>query len=230
MHPFVHEGRSRFAARASKPPMTSLALFAAADPEYPLPDVALLRGYASNLSMYTTLLSLLSAAPLRSMQTPHGPMSVDTTNCGAYGWTSDARGYRYVARDPLSGAPWPAIPPDWYRLAQRAAEHAGFGEFEPDSCLINRYRVGAKMGSHQDRDELDFVHPIVSMSFGIPARFFIKPAAAGSKAINIVLTDGDVLVWGRSARLLHHGIRPLAAGVHPLLGPTRINFTLRKAG
>jgi DNA oxidative demethylase len=209
--------------------MTSLALFATAEPEYPMADVALLRGYASTLHMHNTLPSLLAVSPFRTMQTPRGPMSVDTSNCGAFGWTSDARGYRYADRDPLSGAPWPAIPSDWYQLAQRAAKQAGFGAFAPDSCLINRYRVGTKMGSHQDRDEHDFAHPIVSMSFGITARFFIKPAVLGSKATTITLNDGDVLVWGRSARLLHHGIRPLAPAVHPLLGPTRINFTLRKS-
>ena len=95
--------------------MTSLALFATAEPEYPMQDVTLLRSYAATLNMHDTLMSLLAIAPLRTMQTPRGPMSVDISNCGAFGWTSDVRGYRYVARDPLSGEPWPAIPPDWYQ-------------------------------------------------------------------------------------------------------------------
>ena len=37
-------------------------------------------------------------APLRHMVTPGGrKMSVAMTSCGAAGWLSDARGYRYVA-------------------------------------------------------------------------------------------------------------------------------------
>lgn len=36
--------------------------------------------------------------------------------------------------------------------------------------------------------------------------------------------------WGGEDRLRFHGILPVKAAVHPLLGARRINFTLRKAG
>ena len=39
----------------------------------------------------------------------------------------------------------------------------------------------------------------------------------------------DVVAWGGPARLYFHGILPLKAGVHPVLGPVRINLTFRKA-
>src|SRR5579863_3736524 len=45
-----------------------------------------------------------AAAPFRHLVTPGGfRMSVAMTNCGSLGWVSDRRGYRYDARDPLSG-------------------------------------------------------------------------------------------------------------------------------
>ena len=38
------------------------------------------------------------------------------------------------------------------------------------------------------------------------------------------------MVWGGVDRLRFHGVLPLKEGVHPVMGPQRINFTLRKAG
>ena len=44
--------------------------------------------------------------------TPNGrPMSVEMTNLGPLGWITDAGGYRYESRHPITGAPWPSIPP-----------------------------------------------------------------------------------------------------------------------
>jgi alkylated DNA repair protein (DNA oxidative demethylase) len=40
---------------------------------------------------------------------------------------------------------------------------------------------------------------------------------------------GDVMVWGGPARLAFHGVQPLAAGSHALLGARRINLTFRRA-
>ncbi|WP_217492642.1 alpha-ketoglutarate-dependent dioxygenase AlkB, partial [Vibrio cholerae] len=73
------------------------------------PQSVVLRGYA--LARAETLLAGVDAvtaeAPFRQMQTPGGyTMSVALTNCGSLGWTSDAHGYRYTRRDPLSGRPW----------------------------------------------------------------------------------------------------------------------------
>ncbi len=75
------------------------------------------------------------------------------TNCGAAGWVTDRRGYRYDAIDPESRRPWPAIPATFDELARRAAEAAGFAGFAPDACLINRYEPGARLSLHQDKDQ-----------------------------------------------------------------------------
>ena len=105
-----------------------------------------------------------SQARWRRMITPGGlTMSVALTNCGALGWTSDARGYRYSPLDPVSGRPWPALPDAFARLARAAAQAGGFDAFAPDACLVNRYQPGARLSLHQDRNERDFSQPIVAV-------------------------------------------------------------------
>ncbi len=180
--------------------------------------------------MIDAIETITAGAPFRQMSTPGGKlMSVAMSNCGAHGWITDRRGYRYSATDPLTGAPWPAIPPAWAALAAQAAEQGGFPGFAPDACLINRYIPGAKMTLHQDRDEADVSAPIVSVSLGLPAMFLWGGAARTDKPARLPLHSGDVLVWGGAARLNFHGILPVKPGLHPRLGAARLNLTFRKA-
>ncbi|EJN08205.1 DNA oxidative demethylase AlkB [Herbaspirillum sp. YR522] len=174
--------------------------------------------------------TVLAQAPLRQMVTPGGfTMSVEMSNCGELGWVTDRRGYRYQHQDPLSSQPWPAMPPLLATLAAHAAQVAGFPGFVPDACLINRYQAGARMSLHQDKDEHDMTQPIVSVSLGLPATFLFGGAQRSDRAQRLRLESGDVVVWGGPARLLFHGVAPLAAGEHALTGPYRYNLTLRRA-
>src|SRR6202049_2246418 len=122
------------------------------------PGATILRNFA--ISEETEILSglsdVVSKAPFRHMVTPGGfRMSVAITNCGSLGWVTDRTGYRYDAIDPDSGKNWPSMPASFLRLANDAAAEAGFPEFVPDACLINRYEAGAKLSLHQDKDERD---------------------------------------------------------------------------
>jgi alkylated DNA repair protein (DNA oxidative demethylase) len=156
-------------------------------------------------------------------------MSVSMTSCGAAGWVSDRCGYRYDAIDPDSGKPWPAMPEVFRELAALAAAQAGFSEFDPDVCLINRYVPGARLTLHQDRDERDGRAPIVSVSLGLPAVFQFGGPKRSDPTRRIPLVHGDVAVWGGPARFFHHGVLPLKPGCHPLTGEQRINLTFRRA-
>lgn len=174
---------------------------------------------------------IVEQAPWRQMLTPGGlRMSVAMSNCGALGWVSDAAGYRYQALDPLSGRPWPAMPALFRQLAAEAAAQAGFADFVPDAGLINRYAPGSRLTLHQDKDERDFSQPIVSVSLGLPAVFKFGGVRRADPCQRVVLTHGDVVVWGGPDRLAHHGVLPVKAGEHPELGACRLNLTLRKAG
>ena len=192
----------------------------------------LLHGYATadQTALLAELQEVIAQAPLRHMVTPSGArMSVAMTNCGSLGWVTDRKGYRYDDADPESGKPWPRMPASFLRLAVSAAAHAGFDGFVPDACLVNRYEAGTKLSLHQDKDERDFAQPIVSVSLGVAAVFLFGGAKRADKPLRVPLEHGDVVVWGGPARLRYHGVMPLKAGEHPLLGGQRINLTLRKA-
>jgi alkylated DNA repair protein (DNA oxidative demethylase) len=164
------------------------------------------------------------------MLTPGGhQMSVAMTNCGNAGWVTDRTGYRYDGVDPESGQPWPAMPAVLRELAGDAAAAGGFEDFSPDACLINRYQPGARMSLHQDKDELDFAAPIVSVSLGLPAIFLFGGLKRSDKQARFRLVHGDIVVWGGASRLFFHGVAPLADGEHAVLGRQRINLTFRKA-
>jgi alkylated DNA repair protein (DNA oxidative demethylase) len=170
------------------------------------------------------------AAPFRHMVTPGGfSMSVAMTNCGSFGWVTDRRGYRYEKSDPVSGKMWPAMPDRFMTLAVSAAKQAGFPDFVPNACLINRYEPGAKMSLHQDKDEKDFSNPIVSVSLGLPATFQFGGLDRKDAVRKYLLNHGDVVVWGGPSRLFYHGIMPLKEGVHESAGRARFNLTFRRA-
>jgi alkylated DNA repair protein (DNA oxidative demethylase) len=202
-------------------------------PAEPLGDGAMwLHGFASAEApeLLEALRKVIAIAPLRHMVTPGGyRMSVGMTNCGQAGWVSDPSGYRYDPSDPETGVRWPPIPAVFERLAKGAAGAAGFPEFAPDVCLINRYEPGAKLSLHQDKDERDFSAPIVSVSLGLPAVFLWGGLRRSDRPRRMRLESGDVVVWGGPARLVYHGVAPLADGEDPLTGRCRINLTFRTA-
>ncbi len=192
----------------------------------------LLRGFAQpfEADLIAGVSGIVEQAPFRRMLTPGGhQMSVAMTNCGSAGWVTDRAGYRYDGVDPESRKAWPEMPPSFRALAGQAAAAAGFDGFAPDACLINRYQPGARMSLHQDKDETDFGAPIVSVSLGLPAIFLFGGLQRGDKPRRFRLEHGDIVVWGGPARLVFHGVAPLADGEHALLGRQRINLTFRKA-
>ncbi|WP_407147464.1 DNA oxidative demethylase AlkB [Bradyrhizobium sp. ORS 86] len=190
-----------------------------------------LRGFARpfEAALIPALGDIVKQAPFRHLITPGGHrMSVAMTNCGSLGWVSDSSGYRCDGIDPNSGAPWPPMPSVLCRLAAGAATEGGYAGFTAEACLINRYVSGAKLSLHQDKDELDFAAPIVSVSLGLPAIFLFGGLKRSDPTRRYRLEHGDVVVWGGPSRLAFHGVAPLADGEHGLLGRQRINLTFRK--
>ena len=196
-------------------------------------DVVLLKGFVLpiEIKLLADLASVITASPFRHMVTPGGfTMSVAMTNCGELGWVTDKKGYRYDALDSLAAKPWPEMPASFMALAHETAMQAGYVDFKPDACLINRYQIGARMSLHQDKDERDFNQPIVSVSLGVPAVFQLGGFKRSDKTANVTLYHGDVVVWGGESRLRYHGVLPLKTSYHPAFGEHRINLTFRKAG
>lgn len=186
-----------------------------------------LRSYLTAQDQDDLLLDLrqvVAAAPLFSPVTPSGrKMSVRMTSAGRYGWVSDKGGYRYAPRHP-DGMVWPSIPPSVLSIWRDLVSETRM----PDCCLLNFYGSDAKMGLHQDRDEVDFSWPVVSVSLGDDGLFRMGNETRGGKTESIWLASGDVVLMGGEARLKHHGIDRIRPGSSSLLGKGgRLNLTLR---
>lgn len=225
--------RSEHAKRAE--PLTADLFDSVAEAQPSREEIAdgavLLRGFVKPIEseLIEAVRAIVVQSPFRRMTTPGGHlMSVAMTNCGERGWITDHTGYRYDPIDPRTAAPWPAMPPVLRDLARGAAEQGGFQNFAPDACLVNRYEPGTRLSLHQDKDELDFSAPIVSVSLGLPATFLFGGMARSDKPRRYRLAHGDVVVWGGASRLAFHGVAPLADGEHALLGRKRINLTFRR--
>jgi alkylated DNA repair protein (DNA oxidative demethylase) len=208
------------------------------EPERPVqriglgPETVLLAGIAQKdaTALYEDMLAVAAVSPLRYQTTAGGyEMSISNTNCGVFGWVSDRRGYRYDMTDPLTGRPWPEMPPRFGAMARKIAREAGFIGFEPDACLINRYVPGARLSLHQDRSERDMNHPVVTISLGLPAVFQWGGNQRSDRTASVSVVHGDAIVWGGVDRLRFHGVKQLADGEHILAGRSRYSLTFRKA-
>lgn len=173
------------------------------------------------------LRGVASAAPFRQYRTPGGKtMSVRMSGAGALAWMSNLSGYAYAPTQP-DGRSWPEIPAGVLSIWTRVVGDSCL----PDSCLVNFYGEGAKMGLHQDRDEANTDWPVVSISLGDDAQFRVGGHTRADPTKSIWLTSGDVVVLKGRSRLAFHGIDRIRFRSSNLLDRGgRINVTLRVAG
>ena len=191
------------------------------------PGAVLMRGLAlaQDVEFLDAIEAIVATAPLHHATTPGGlPMGVMVSDCG----TPEAFRRRWDPQNPAVRVTWPPMPRVLEDFAMRCGVRAGFPLFRPDSCHVNRYQAGTKLGLHQDRNECDLSQPIVSISFGLECVFLLGGLERTDKTKRLLLEHGDVLVWGGPSRMRFHGVLPLKPGHHPLTGPYRYNLTFRK--
>ena len=204
-----------------------------------LPEgAALFRGRlnrAAQLEILDGVAGILRAAPPYRLKMRNGSYLINRmTNCGALGWHSDARGYRYVERHPETGAPWPPIPSSVRKIARELSARCGVARYEPDACLVNLYEDSGRLNLHQDHDECDFSWPIVSFSFGADAVFLLGGLRRRAPTEEILLRSGDVLVLHGQGRMRFHGVKKIVPGTAPFTHRAipeggRLNLTCRRA-
>ncbi len=190
------------------------------------PGAVLMRGLAlpQDVEFFAAVENILTAAPLHHATTPSGlPMGVMVSDCG----TPEAFRRRWDPQNPAVKQMWPPMPRVLVDFALRCAVRYGFRLFRPDTCHINRYQAGTRLGLHQDRHEIDLSQPIVSISLGLECVFLLGGAQRTDKVKRILLEHGDVIVWGGPSRMRFHGVQPLKPGCHPITGPYRYNLTFR---
>ena len=96
----------------------------------------LLRGHARPVEaeLIAVVRDIEAQSPFRHMVTPGGhQMSVAMTNCGSFGWVTDRSGYRYDASDPLTGKPWPEMPPS-FRASPASGPRGGSATASSSTC------------------------------------------------------------------------------------------------
>ncbi|MEU5215504.1 alpha-ketoglutarate-dependent dioxygenase AlkB [Streptomyces sp. NPDC020807] len=163
-------------------------------------------------------------APYRHTVLPGGGVMSVRSLCLGRQWEP----YRYLDR---VGVPVP----DWLTGLGRAALVEAYGEdlgFTPDTALVNFYGPGARMGMHQDREERSGA-PVVSLSLGDRCVFrFGNEETRGRPYQDVDLVSGDLFVFGRESRWVHHGVPKVYPGTaEPGLGLVgRLNITLRETG
>jgi DNA oxidative demethylase len=170
---------------------------------------------------------VIRRAPIYTPPMPKSgqPLSVRMTNCGALGWITDARGYRYQPTHPDTGEPWPPIP----EMLLAAWRDLAIYPHPPQACLVNIYGPSARMGQHQDRDEQDLAAPVVSLSLGDTCLFRVGGPRRNDPTRSFRLASGDALVLGGAGRLAFHGVDRILPGTSTLLPEGgRINLTLRR--
>jgi DNA oxidative demethylase len=174
-----------------------------------------------------------AAKPVRPRMKNGVPMINTLTNCGAWGWWSDEKGYRYVDRHPETKEPWPPIPPPVKAAALSLAAGIGYPNYDPDSCLVNIYAATGKLNLHTDSDEADKTQPIVSFSFGATAAFVLGGVKRTDPTQTVMLNSGDAMALFGPARMRFHGVKKLYPAQHPahpgVPAGGRINLTLRRA-
>lgn len=182
---------------------------------------------AAQACLVEAVLAAAVEAPFHRQLTPGGkPMGVENTGLGPLSWVTDARGYRYEARHPLTGRPWPPMPQVLLDLWADLADAA----IPADACLVNLYRAGAKMGLHRDQDEADFRFPVLSVSLGDTAVFRVGGLERTDPTRSVRLASGDVCLLAGASRLAFHGVDRILTGSSRLVpGGGRINITLRRA-
>ncbi|GLQ58175.1 alpha-ketoglutarate-dependent dioxygenase AlkB family protein [Devosia nitrariae] len=202
----------------------------------PLPTSLLYRtlDQSQTAALLADIVAVIRAAPLYRPVMPRSgkPFSVLMTNCGPLGWVSDREGYRYQAQHPVTGGPWPPIPPMLLALWDELADYP----HEPQACLVNYYGQSTRMGLHQDRDEEDFSAPVLSVSLGDTARFRLGGTDRKDPTQSFLLRSGDVMLLAGDRRLAYHGVDRVLTGssrlleAHPDLFPDggRINLTMRR--
>jgi alkylated DNA repair protein (DNA oxidative demethylase) len=162
-----------------------------------------------------------------------GQMSVEMA-CLGWHWLP----YRYTrTAEDVDGAPAKPMPGWLAELAVRAVADAcgpaAAEGYEPDVALVNYYGPTARMGMHQDRDEV-VDRPVVSLSVGDTCTFRFGNTENRSRPyVDVEVRSGDLFVFSGPSRFAYHGVPKVRPGTAPPgcgLTEGRRNITVRMTG
>jgi alkylated DNA repair protein (DNA oxidative demethylase) len=177
---------------------------------------------------------VVGPVPIRAASLPGGRMMSVQTVCLGWHWQP----YRYTrTAGDVNGKP--VLPlPGWLIAMGRSVLADAYSRdaarrWHPDTALVNFYDDHARLGMHQDNDEV-VNEPVVSLSVGATCTFRFGNTENRTKPwTDIALASGDAFVFGRESRFAFHGvpkIHPGTADPASGLASGRINVTMRVTG
>lgn len=146
------------------------------------------------------------------------------TCMGECGWVSDQQGYRYQLTHPFTHKPWAKMIPSIANILIPYLKFQGLilNNYQAQTCLINKYEKGSKLGLHQDKDETNKIAPLISISLGADGIFQLGGLTYNDPLQEIILKSGDVLILSEKDRMRYHGIKGI------INGDKRLNLTIRQ--
>ena len=174
--------------------------------------------------------AVVRSAPLFRPSMPSGQsFNYSMTNCGDLGWVADRSGYRYQQYHPETRKRFPPMPQVIRELAISLAKETGNDDFYPESCLINLYRKGEKLGLHQDNTEENKNAPIISISLGDSGIFILGGLMRTDETKQYIVQSGDIIVMGGESRNFFHAFKGTVPNTSNLLKDGgRLNLTIRQ--
>ena len=213
--------------------------------ERPTTGITILRHHWSTerqQAMLASVRRVVMSAPFFTPKMSGGQnFTQQLTNCGDWGWVAgeqlfsgseiigNKHHYRYQRVHPVTGKPWPAIPPALANDALAIAHGLGEMEYQSQSCLINYYPYpNGKLGMHQDKTEQNLKNAIITYSLGDSCLFRVGTTISASCGFNLKLHSGDVCILHGVARMVWHGVSRLLPTTPQLLKQGgRLSLTLR---
>ena len=173
---------------------------------------------------------VVKQAPLFRPSMPSGQsFNYSMTNCGDLGWVADRHGYRYQQTHPHTFKVFPAMPQMIRNLAIAIAKETGNNDFHPQSCLINLYGKGEKLGMHQDKTEENLSAPIISVSLGDSGIFVLGGLLRTDETRQYIVQSGDIIVLSGESRNYFHSFKGIVPNTSNLLkNGGRLNLTIRQ--
>ena len=174
--------------------------------------------------------AVVKQAPLFRPTMPNGQsFNYSMTNCGDLGWVAERHGYRYQQVHPHTFKAFPAMPQVIKDLAIVIAKETGNDNFYPQSCLINLYSKGEKLGLHQDSTKENLSAPIISVSLGDSGIFVLGGKHRTDETKPYIVQSGDVIVMSGESRNFFHGFKGTVPNTSTLLkNGGRLNLTIRQ--
>ena len=187
----------------------------------------------AQLNLVNDITKISKRAPFFRPRIPiwNKPMRIKITNAGTHGWLCNKSGRAYVKEHPVTRTKWPCIPETLKKIWKEISKMDSL----PNSCLINLYPdLKSRLGLHQDKDENNVCHPIISISLGSKALF--RYGENKNRLKKKVIKSGTVLMFHKQSRLFYHSVDKIIPDEKSVLNDfkelyplnSRINITLRK--